>query len=413
MIELGLSRVARLLQHTPLPWRAIHVAGTNGKGSICAYASAMLHAAGIRAGTFTSPHLIDRWDCISIAQRAVDESTFHRAEETIKQRDAASSIGASEFELLTATAYQIFTDAQLDTAVVEVGMGGRLDATNIIEDPYVTVISKIGLDHQAFLGNTLTKIAREKAGIMKPGAPCIVDATNEVEVRRVFGMHARSLGAGPIMLESGGADSSIWSILCASDFEPHQRVNIAMAVSAVQSVLRARNTVIGLDKILSAVGQVQWPGRLQYASIESLTGRMAQVLIDGAHNEQSALALAGHVDRRLRENGRPVTWLMALSAGKDARGIFSSLFRTGDRLVLTGFGPVAGMPWVQAAASRDLLEQTTTLEGVQLDCVHDAGPDLKSALRLASETSAESPLVVAGSLYLVGDLLRMMRRGPQ
>ncbi|KAM0715278.1 hypothetical protein Q7P37_008776 [Cladosporium fusiforme] len=220
MIELGLQRISRLLSQTHLPWRAIHVAGTNGKGSICVYISAMLEAynnssfrktPAIRHGRFTSPHLIDRWDCISINQKPVSSALFHEIEKKVLLRNATEDINASEFELLAATAFEIFTHENVDIGVIEVGMGGRLDATNILGQdvfeadgspasiirakPLVTAIAKIGLDHQSFLGNTLQAIAAEKAGILKPSVPLVYDASNPAEVIETFHSLASQINA--------------------------------------------------------------------------------------------------------------------------------------------------------------------------------------------------------------------------
>ena len=142
MIELGLARISTLLRHTPQPWKAIHVAGTNGKGSICAYLSAMLNASGVRCGRFTSPHLIDRWDCITINDETVRESIFKDAESLVLGRNSTEKIGASEFELLTATAFEVFAKEKIEMGVIEVGLGGRLDATNAMENKAVTIISR-------------------------------------------------------------------------------------------------------------------------------------------------------------------------------------------------------------------------------------------------------------------------------
>ena len=151
MIELGLQRIARLVKHTPQTWKAIHVAGTNGKGTICAYLSAMLFASGVRCGRFTWPHLIDRWDCITINEKTVNESVFLEAEKLVMKRNTDENIGASEFEILTATAFEIFHREKIEMGVIEVGLGGRLDATNVMPSSQkaVTVISKMGLDHQS------------------------------------------------------------------------------------------------------------------------------------------------------------------------------------------------------------------------------------------------------------------------
>jgi folylpolyglutamate synthase len=223
MIELGLQRISRLLSQTHLPWRAIHVAGTNGKGSICVYISGMLEAynnssfrklskrPAIRHGRFTSPHLVDRWDCISINQKTVSSALFHEIEKKVLLRNATEDINASEFELLTATAFEIFTHEKVDIGVIEVGMGGRLDATNILGVPVdadhtsgesitralplATAIAKIGLDHQSFLGTTLQAIASEKAGILKPTVPLVYDSSNPPEVHDTFQELAAKVGA--------------------------------------------------------------------------------------------------------------------------------------------------------------------------------------------------------------------------
>lgn len=181
MIRPGLERIALLLKGIHLPWKAVHVAGTNGKGSICAYLSALFHLTNIRCGRFTSPHLIDRWDCITVDEKPIAESIFRSVEERVKERNERHEIDASEFELLTATAFEIFAQERVEVAVIECGLGGRLDATNVIETPLVTVISKIGLDHQGLLGDTLKQIAFEKAGIIKTGATCVVDGTSNAE----------------------------------------------------------------------------------------------------------------------------------------------------------------------------------------------------------------------------------------
>ena len=144
MIELGLQRISRLLQANDLRWKAIHVAGTNGKGSICAYISAMLNA-GYAVGRFTSPHLIDRWDCISIKGQPVSSKQFFEKEQQISQRNQAQNIGASEFERLTTAAFELFSENGVQIAVVEVGLGGRLDATNVLPPStfFFYVIAKI------------------------------------------------------------------------------------------------------------------------------------------------------------------------------------------------------------------------------------------------------------------------------
>ena len=409
MIELGLARIARLLQHVPLPWRAIHVAGTNGKGSICAYASAMVRATGLRSARFTSPHVIDRWDCITVDEHTVDQSIFRAVENEVHQRNQTQKIGASEFELLTATAFEVFTREKVDVALIEVGMGGRLDATNILTSPSATVIAKIGLDHQSFLGNTIKEIALQKAGILKPQVPCVVDATNETDVLTVLSEHAKAVSAGPIIYCPSDDDDFIWKHVAKESFEPHQQVNLSCAYRAVKVTLEASRMPSDPATIIPAIKSVQWPGRLQNMSIQNLTGRRPVVLLDGAHNVQSAKVLASYVDRRLRKPGRSVTWLIAASEGKDVDEIFSLLIRPQDHVVTVQFGSVDGMPWVRPHDSSRLLDSVSGGVKPRSGKLHDSDSDVLAALRWASETSADGPLVIAGSLYLVSDVLRLGR----
>lgn len=407
MIELGLGRISRLLRHTPQRWKAIHVAGTNGKGTICAYLSAMLHASGVRCGRFTSPHLIDRWDCITINEQVVKESVFLAAEDLVKQRNKDDGIDASEFELLTATAFEIFAKEKIEMGVIEVGLGGRLDATNVMENKAVTVISKIGLDHQSFLGNTIEEIAFQKAGIMRPGVPCVLDETNIPAVRQVVEDHAKEIRA-PIILSS--TDSSFLDELSQEDFEPHQWANLACAYTAFHLAYTKLDSP--LHRLLPAIQNLKWPGRLQVTDIRAITGRREPVILDGAHNVQSAEVLGNYVDRKLRSKSSRVTWVLAASSGKELDGILQPLLHRDDCVTSVEFGPVDGMPWVTAMDSAEVLAAASKL-GLDKSQQYDAGNDISAALRWAVEAAAGGPLVIAGSLYLVSDVSRLLRRAEQ
>lgn len=414
MITPGLARIERLLAPVQLPWRAIHVAGTNGKGSICAYLASMLHAAGVRTGRFTSPHLIDRWDSVTLGDAPVNEALFRGVEAAVQKRDVDEQVGASEFERLTATAFEIFTRQRVEMAVIEAGMGGRFDATNVLRDPLVTVISKIGMDHQSFLGRTIEEIAHHKAGIIKPGVPWVVDDTNPAEALGVLTEYATSIGAGPCIRVPGPSTEEIWDVLCPGDFEPHQRVNLSCATAAFQVALDRMSPPSRrpppISRILAAARGVEWPGRLQRLSLEDLTGRKEDVLLDGAHNPQSAEVLASYVDTRLRSLGGSVTWVLAASRGKDLGALFSTLVRAGDHVVAVEFGPVDGMPWVRAAGADDILAHVPVAAGQPPAQREAPGPDLLQGLQRAAHLSAGQPLVIAGSLYLAGDVLRLIRR---
>ena len=403
MIELGLGRISRLIRHTPQSWKAIHVAGTNGKGTICAYLSAMLCASGVRCGRFTSPHLIDRWDCISINEQVVRESNFREAETLVTKRNKVEGIGASEFELLTATAFEIFAKARIDMGVIEVGVGGRLDATNAMKHKAVTVISKIGLDHQSFLGDTIEEIAREKAGIMRPGVPCVLDRSNPPSVRRVVEDYAKEIETEVIL---SSTESSFLDELSEDDFEPHQWQNLACAYTAFH--LAYTKVESPLHRLLPAIQNIDWPGRQQSIDISSVTGRRETVLLDGAHNTQSAQALSSYVDRRLRRDGKRVTWVLAASQGKDVDDILKSLLQHGDCVAAVQFGAVDGMPWVSPMPSEDILAASTAA-GIDVLHQHDAGANISAALRWAVTAATGGPIVIAGSLYLVSDVLRLLR----
>lgn len=410
MIELGLSRISRLLQQTSLSWKAIHIAGTNGKGSISAYISRLLSAGGVRYGRFTSPHLIDRWDCIMIGEKVVQESLFRRIEEEVKLRDRTLGIGASEFELLTATAFEIFNHERVDVGVVEVGMGGRLDATNIVSDVLVSVIAKIGLDHQALLGNSIEQIAREKAGILKAHTPCVVDGTNSVEVIKTLEARIAELDLKAVFTHPDAVKSHspfLGRVFEKLNLLPHQKANMCCAVSALQLAWPKLHPGLDVHTLLPHLSEVECPGRLQSIVIEPLAARKEPILLDGAHNPQSAEVLGEYVEREFRSQRQNITWVIAASRGKDLTEIFHTIIKPGDNVATTAFGPVDGMPWVKAADPAELATCVQSIPGIQqVKTLHKNTP---AAINWACGVANGGPLVIAGSLYLVSDVLRLLR----
>ena len=410
MIELGLARISRLLRDTPILWRAIHVAGTNGKGSVCAYVSAMLNAGNVNCGRFTSPHLVDRWDCITINEKSVDEKLFYEVEAVVKAKDQREDIKASEFEILTATAFEIFNREKIEIGVVEVGLGGQNDATNVLEHPAVTVITKIGKDHQSFLGNTLEEIALHKAGIMKNSVHCIADGTNTIGVLEILKRNAAEVGAASLLLVPQHSDPAgqVWNVVAQKKLMDHQKMNLSLAFEAVKEVLSHYCPSLDPLRLLPSTQNTVWPGRLQNLDIRSLTGYERIILLDGAHNSQSAEVLGTYVDQRLRVKHHPVTWTIAMSKGKDREELLYQLLRPGDNLIAVEFGPVDGMPWVCPVETDSILGAARDL-GIS-SCSQTLPGNLAQALRLAVQVSNGGPVVAAGSLYLVSDILRLLRQ---
>lgn len=394
MIELGLSRITRLLQNTPQHFKAIHIAGTNGKGTTATHLSALLHATGRSCARFNSPHFLDRWDCLTLNEQPVAEALFLEAEARIKARDAALQIGASEFELLTATAFEIMNRAAVEFGVIEVGMGGALDATNALRSKVATVIAKIGLDHQFLLGNTIEEIAEQKAGIMLAGVPCVVDASNAPSVLRVIEEHAKAVGAEVVY---PAVDNKL--ALEQAGLEPHQVQNISGALEAFRLVCPEQDSSV--QRWLPLIQKTSVPGRLQRVNVRG--GK--ELLLDGAHNVQSAEVLASHVNKYLRRQG-PVTWVLAASEGKDIRGILEVLIQPGDLVTALRFGPVDGMPWVRPQDPETILQAAESLGAVGFRAPGDG--DLGQTV-LEAAPSKGHPVVVAGSLYLASDLLRHLR----
>lgn len=190
MISLGLSRITRLLQslhspHTTTP--IVHIAGTNGKGSVSAYLASILHTAELRVGRFNSPHLVDEWDCVRLQEKVVDEEVFRKAKEGVEAVNRRETLEATPFEILTATAFSLFAQAELDVAVVEVGMGGEGDATNVVpaSKTLLSILTAVDLDHQGFLGNSVGAIAKVKSGIVRESGDLIVSKQAYPEVIEV------------------------------------------------------------------------------------------------------------------------------------------------------------------------------------------------------------------------------------
>jgi folylpolyglutamate synthase/dihydrofolate synthase len=336
------------------------------------------------------------------------------------------NINASEFEILTATAFQLFNDAKVEVGVVEVGMGGRLDATNILNNQVVSVISKIARDHQNFLGNTIEEIAHHKAGILRPNVPYIVNPINEWYVHDVINQYAKEIGAGPLLqgdtpeLRRNLYASVYWHKF-AAHLEPFRRDNAVLAYLAVVETLKSMDlSTAKVRELLPGIKNKVFPGRFQRLKLKSVFGgpNPRSILIDGAHNTDAARALSEHVLHKYRNEhvkvakraqnggGRPVTWVMAMTDGKDAYNYLTALLQSGDTVVTTSFGPVDGMPWVKPMDPTELLKVARrACPGIIGFSMSEEGA-FRALCAAKYLTSADDPIVLTGSLYLVGDLLR-------
>ena len=373
--RLGLDRIARLLDRLGRPQDALppvfHVAGTNGKGSTCAFLRAAIEASGRTVHMFSSPHLVRFNERIRIAGRLIDDALL--AELLGEVLDASDDIEPSFFEATTAAAFLAFARAPADAAVIEVGLGGRLDATNVIERPLVCGIAAVGIDHQQFLGSSLAEIAGEKAGIAKAGVPLVSLAQPcdaEAAILRVAGERG-----APVLLE--GREWSIDPTLRSSLLGEHQVRNANLAW---QMILSQDRLPIGRASFLSGLTSARWPARFQELAPGPLTGT-TETWLDGAHNVEAAQALAA----LLADHG-PKHIVLGILANKDAAAIVDVL--APHALSLT-FVPVPDHD------HHDPEDLATRFDG-------RAALSLREALR-----GLPAPRLIAGSLYLAGEALRL------
>jgi dihydrofolate synthase/folylpolyglutamate synthase len=355
------------LGHPERAFPAIHVAGTNGKGSTAAMCDAILRAAGKRVGLYTSPHLSRFTERIRIAGVEIDEAEVA----AILEEVLAVAPSLTFFEIVTAAAFVAFARAQLDIAIVEVGLGGRLDATNALARPLVSVITNIALDHTEILGNTIEEIAGEKAGILRAGVPAIIGAVDD-EARRAIAERAREVGAPLRWLGKDFAVAAIPDHLLGL----HQARNAAVARAAILALPPALRP--DEDAIARGFADARWPGRLE---------RLApDLFLDGAHNADGSRALADALPALAA--GRPIHLVLGVVEEKDAKALAAPLLPLASRVIAT-------TPPTPRAKSASRLAS-------------ELGPSVESIddpLAAVGEARASNALtVVAGSLFLVGQV---------
>jgi len=392
-IKFGLQNIATIVErlgHPERAFRSVHIAGTNGKGSVTAMVDAALRAAGHRSARYTSPHLVDLTERFAIDGRPVSQADLVAAVGDVRdaiedlRRDGALEVHPTFFEVTTATAFELFRRAGVEVAVWEVGLGGRLDATNVVS-PTVTAITSIALDHQQFLGSTLAEIAREKAGIIKEGVPVIVGPIAG-DAFAVIERIARERGADVMC-----AAPEILGDRAVGLAGAHQRANAAVALRILQA-LDARGLRVPPAAIAQGLATPDWPGRLELRSLRD--GREA--LLDAAHNPAGAVALASYLVGWHPHDPRPPLVFGAMR-DKDLTGMFAALFPVvGPVIVTRASTPRAATPDELASAARRASPSARVTTAASPDAA------LAEAWRLRPR------IVVAGSIVLLGDVMKLI-----
>ncbi len=396
-VNLGLDRIIILLELLGNPHRQvpiIHVAGTNGKGSVCAYLASVLQEAGYKVGRYTSPHLINWTERIQINHFPIPETEFIDIFNTVEAVIQNTEDPPTLFEIVTAIAWLYFAQSKVDIAVIEVGLGGRLDATNVCDNSLVSVITSISREHWQVLGNTLSEIAAEKAGILKFNCPAVIGQlppeAEEVIKQKIETLHCPTIWVEPATrIDDNLAEYKHikYTLPLLGDI---QLINSALAIAAL-SILQQQGWQIPTTVIEQGMAKTQWLGRLQWIDYQN-----RRILVDGAHNPAAAQGLAQYVHGL----NQPVTWVMGMLSTKDHREILQTLLRKGDNLYLV---PVPDHSTANPEELAQLaLEICPCLAKIKIDC------DVFFALKAAIHESKNDLIVLCGSLYLVGYFLKQL-----
>jgi dihydrofolate synthase/folylpolyglutamate synthase len=400
--KLGLERITQVLEALDRPQdrlRFVHVAGTNGKGSTCAMIASALQAAGRRTGLFTSPHLAEPTERIRIDGRPISAgrfaNAFERVHTSVEQllADGAIDLHTTYFETVTAMALVVFAEEAVDTVVLEVGLGGRLDATNVVT-PELCVITPVDFDHEAFLGRSLEAIAGEKAGILKAGVAAVF-ARQRAEAAAVLNLRAEQLcisvartagwsiedleldAHGSRFLLSGELDLQIVCPLAGE----HQVENAATASVALTRL------GISAPEIIAGLAQTRWPGRLEHVS------EHPEIILDGAHNPAGARALAAYIARFYA--GRRVRLIYGAMRDKAIDEIGGILFPHAQEVILTA-------PRQARALAPESIRQVAEHPNLR------TAANLREALGMVKDATAEDVIFITGSLFLVAEAREML-----
>jgi dihydrofolate synthase / folylpolyglutamate synthase len=439
--KFDLAHMRRLLQGVDHPegrFPSVLIAGTNGKGSTAATLASILRASGLKTGLYTSPHLLRLNERIRVNGRAISDGDFaalHAKVDRIAEmlvEEASLPWHPSFFEMMTAIAFEYFARQQVDLAVLEVGMGGRLDATNVV-DPRVSVITDISLDHQNYLGDTVSAIAREKVGIIRPGGVVVTlpqqPEANDVIGNTIMDCGARTVNAVPYVppVSPGSVDYLVSSTeedhRVSRSHKPntensaryiyqyplqvldeqilvktplvgrHQLRNVALAIAAAEELGHQGFGGISAKSIEAGVRQTHWPGRFQM--IPARAG-WPEMVIDVAHNPAGAWALRSALSERYED--RPLLFVFGAMRDKAIPEMTEILFPLAERVIAT-------RPENPRAASAEEIRQAGVRTGVAIEAVEDVSQALERARELANEKTV---VVVSGSMYLVGQVMGLI-----
>jgi len=414
-IDLSLDRVQRLLDALGNPERklppVIHVAGTNGKGSTVAFLRAILEAAGLRVHAYTSPHLVrfnERFRLGEVGEgRLVSDDELTAALEECERVNAGEPI--TVFEITTAVGLLLFARHPADVLLLEVGLGGRLDATNVIDNPVATIVTPISIDHTDFLGDTLEKIAAEKAGIFKRGVPAIVAAQNR-DVLAVLERQAARLKA-PMKIagedwtatEERGRlvyqdETGLLDLPAPKLYGRHQFENAGLAIAALRALAQFKIAPAAFE---AGMVKVDWPARLQrlgQGSLSELLSAGSELWLDGGHNPDGGRAVAAALADLEERVSRPLVLIVGMLATKDCEGFLGNFTGLARRLIAV---PVPG-------AEKGLTAEAVAEAARGIGLPAGSRDNLREALEAARKLDLDPPprVLITGSLYLAGEALR-------
>ncbi|CAG8436406.1 3830_t:CDS:1 [Diversispora eburnea] len=432
--KLNLDKIKVLLKHLNNPHHrlsAIHISGTNGKGSTSAYIDSILLKTNFKTGRLNTPHLLEPRDSIKINDESITREDYRRTYNFISTINSNNNINASLYEKLVATAYWWFDAQNVDVSIVEVGIGGRLDATNVFEKPLISVITSIGMDHETFLGNSIEAISKEKAGIIKSGCKVVIAPQIEEASLNTLKTCIKEVGCSHSIFvtpakwnpqKKGLASLKLLDGTLIEFYIPlggdYQLDNATTAITVIDLLRKTETKFSNItnENIKDGIASTSWPGRLQFVNVSSILNRPVtnvtkQLLVDGAHNPQGAKSLREFVDKLLQDKEfakvPKVHWIYAASKEKNVLKCLDALVKDGDTLIAVEFSKVEDMPWVNCCKKEEIV---LLVKKLNRKSDINIAENLVEAIKQAYDKSEKEDgmIVLCGSLYLIADLFRLL-----